>query len=249
MTYTILSFSPTGGTYKTARILASAISDNWQTVDLLKPVTETMFSSEDVCLVAVPSFGGRIPTTSAERLRSIRADGAKAILLCVYGNRAYEDTLSELQDVLEEQGFVCIAAVTAVAEHSILREFGAGRPDADDAAELTAFGAAIRDRIAHPSAARLTVPGAHVSYKPYQNSAFVPADCENCTNCGICASECPTNAIGETPDRIDPARCIKCMRCAAVCPTGARQLAPELHAFLRERLAAVCAERKKNELF
>ncbi|MBQ9996889.1 MAG: 4Fe-4S binding protein, partial [Clostridia bacterium] len=41
---------------------------------------------------------------------------------------------------------------------------------------------------------------------------------------------------------------IKCMRCAAVCPTGARQLDPALLDMLRERLAAVCAVRKENEL-
>lgn len=249
MAYYLITFSPTGGTRKTAEILASGIADNWIHTDLLRPLPETDFTADDVCLIAVPSFGGRIPTTSAERLQKIRAGGARAILLCVYGNRAYEDTLSELQDVLESRGFRCIAAAAAIAEHSILREFGAGRPDAADRAELTGFAEAIRERLEHPAEKPLIVPGEHGTYKPYKNTPFVPAGTDACTNCGLCAAECPTAAIGSAPDGMDPERCIKCMRCAAVCPAGARKLDEALCAMLRERLAAVCGTRKSNELF
>ena len=249
MAYYRIIFSPTGGTRKTADILADAISETWNDMDLLNPIPEISLTADDVCLIAVPSFGGRIPTTSAERLGKIRANGARAVLVCVYGNRAYEDTLSELQDVLGSCGFRCAAAVAAVAEHSIIREFGAGRPDSDDCAELTAFGEKIRERLADPEDQPLTVPGAHGTYKPFQNTPFVPAETDACVNCGTCAEACPTDAIGETPDQIDPGRCIKCMRCESVCPTGARKLDEKLRSMLRERLAAVCGTRKANELF
>lgn len=249
MSCTLITFSPTGSTERTARILASAIAEHWETIDLLKPVSDLLFSADDLCLVALPSYGGRIPTLSAERLRSIHADGTRAVLLCVYGNRAYEDTLSELQDLLEEQGFICVAAAAAIAEHSIFREFGAGRPDNADIAELNLFGEKIRERLAAPNAGSLTVPGAHGSYKPYTNSAFVPAETDACVNCGTCRAECPTDAIGNTPADIDPTRCIKCMRCVSVCPTGARRPEPKLLAPLYERLKPLCTGRKANELF
>lgn len=245
----LITFSPTGGTAKTAEILASAIADHWNPIDLLHPVSERNFTADDVCLIALPSFGGRIPTTSAERLNSFNANGARAILLCVYGNRAYEDTLSELQDILESRGFRCTAAIAAIAEHSVIREFGAGRPDADDRAELTAFAGKIKERLANSTEEPLTVPGAHGTYKPFRNTPFVPAETDACTNCGTCAASCPADAIGDTPDDIHPERCIKCMRCAAVCPTGARKLDEKIYTMLRERLAAVCGTRKKNELF
>jgi len=245
----LITFSPTGGTAHTAEILASGIAENWIFVDLLRPTAETSFTEEDVCLIAVPSFGGRIPTASAERLRMMHGGGAEAILVCVYGNRAYEDTLSELQDVLEEQNFHCIAAVAAIAEHSIIREFGKGRPDSADLAELTEFAGKIRDRLHHPMDRLLHVPGSHGTYKPFQNTPYLPAETDVCTNCGTCAEACPTGAIGDKPDEIDPARCIKCMRCEAVCPTGARKLDGKIYAALRERLAAVCGTRKANELF
>ena len=249
MAFYLMTFSPTGGTAKAAEILAYAIADPWIAADLLQEIPETDFTADDVCLVAVPSYGGRIPTVSAERLRLCNADGARAILVCVYGNRAYEDTLSELQDVLESRGFRCVAAVAAIAEHSIIREYGAGRPDAEDRAELTAFAERIRKRLADPSDTPLTVPGKHDTYKPYQNTPFVPDKADACTNCGVCAGSCPTHAIGDTPDAIDPGRCIKCMRCTVVCPTGVRKLDQKLYAALRERLAAVCKDRKNNELF
>lgn len=249
MAYYLITFSPTGGTERTAKILASGIAENWNSIDLLRPVPEASLTSDDICLIAVPSFGGRIPTTSAERLGKIRANGARAILVCVYGNRAYEDTLSELQDVLESRGFDCIAAVAAIAEHSIVREFGAGRPDAADDAELTGFAEKIKERLEHPADKPLSVPGAHGTYKPFRNTPFVPAETDACFHCGTCAEACPAEAIGDTPDAIDPERCIKCMRCEAVCPAGVRKLDGKIYAALRERLAAVCAGRKENELF
>ncbi len=249
MAYYLITFSPTGGTERTARILASGIADNWISVDLLRPVPEISLTADDVCIVAVPSFGGRIPTASAERLGNIHANGARAISVCVYGNRAYEDTLSELQDVLQSIGFDCIAAVAAIAEHSIIREFGEGRPDADDCAELTAFAVKIKERLVNPDEKPLVVPGSHGTYKAYKNTPFVPAETEDCTNCGTCAESCPVGAIGDTPDTIDPDKCIKCMRCEAVCPSGVRKLDGKIYAALRERLAPLCAGRKENELF
>lgn len=249
MAYYLITFSPTGGTKRTAEMLAYTIAEQWNLINLLHPIPETDLTPDDICLIAVPSFGGRIPTTTAERLVKIHANGARAILVCTYGNRAYEDTLSELQDVLLSCGFHCIAAVAAIVEHSIIREFGAGRPDAEDCAELTGFGEKIRKRLENPADNPLSVPGAHGTYKPYKNTPFVPADTDRCTNCRACAEACPVGAIGDTPDVIDPERCIKCMRCTVVCPAGARKLDEKIYAALWERLAPVCETRKANELF
>ncbi len=249
MSYLLITFSPTGGTAKAAEFLAAGIASDWNTIDLLTDIPEVTLSAEDICLVAVPSFGGRIPTTSVERLHRIHGNGAKAILLCVYGNRAYEDTLSELQDILETCGFDCIAAAAAVAEHSILREFGAGRPDANDRKELAEFGSKIRERIQQPAADPLNVPGSHGTYKSYQNTPFLPVKSDVCTNCGLCAASCPVKAIGDTPYDVASEKCIKCMRCASVCPVNARTMAPQILSTLRERLAVVCSTRKNNELF
>lgn len=80
-----------------------------------------------------------MPQAATERLSAIRGNGAKAVLLCVYGNRAYEDTLVELEDTAKQAGFRVIAAIAAIAEHSIARQFATGRPDAQDQARLHTF--------------------------------------------------------------------------------------------------------------
>lgn len=48
-------------------------------------------------------------------------------------------------------------------------------------------------------------------------------DRNNCTNCGRCAMQCPTRAIGGGMDgvSIDKDKCIECGRCVEVCPLDA----------------------------
>ena len=115
--YTI-TFSPTGGTKKAADRLAAAFGPEVQEIDLTARETDysrISFGDGDVCVVAVPSYGGRVPAAAVSRLAQMNGTGANAVLMAVYGNRAYEDTLSELKDVLVRAGFRCIAAVGAVA--------------------------------------------------------------------------------------------------------------------------------------
>ena len=143
----IAYFSPTGGTKKVADILVKGLGVEFREVDLCREIEAMELADEDVCLVSVPSYAGRVPGIAIERIKKMTANGAKAILNCVYGNREWEDTLTELQDALEACGFVCVAAVAAVAEHSILRQFAAGRPDGDDAKELTEFAGKIGEKL------------------------------------------------------------------------------------------------------
>ena len=131
-----IHFSPTGGTKKVADIICSALDGEFNEIDLCSNIELTSLCEDDICVVSVPSYGGRVPATAVERLTSISGNGAKAVLNCVYGNRAWEDTLTELQDTLEDLGFRCVAALATVAEHSIFRQFATGRPDEKDKAEL-----------------------------------------------------------------------------------------------------------------
>ena len=97
--YQIL-FSPTGGTKKAAAPFAEVFGREVSTIDLTDAsmdFSQISLDKEDICVVAVPSFGGRVPAIAAERLERIRANGAMAILVVVYGNRTYDDTLLELK--------------------------------------------------------------------------------------------------------------------------------------------------------
>ena len=92
-----LYFSPTGGTKTIAENLASQLSNTEaENHDITVKSKQLTFSAGDVVVIAAPVFGGRIPAIMHDRLRAVTGGGAVAIILAVYGNRAYEDSLAEL---------------------------------------------------------------------------------------------------------------------------------------------------------
>ena len=237
-------FSPTGGTEKASGYIANTLEGETVAVDLTDSglgFRTVAMTKEDVAVIAVPSYGGRVPTVAAERLGMMRGNGAQAVLVCAYGNRAYEDTLVELEDAAKGAGFRVIAAVSAIAEHSIVRQFAAGRPDRQDAAQLAGFANQIQQKISAGDAS---------PYKKTGGTGMVPKATKECTACGACAAACPVGAIDkDDPKRVDKKACISCMRCVAVCPRGARAVNPVMLSAATKMLSKVCAERKECELF
>lgn len=71
MVYSIY-FSPTGGTEKVVETLAS-VWESHEKIDLtpLKAKSNKEFK-EDVCLIAVPSYGGRVPAVAVERISKLK---------------------------------------------------------------------------------------------------------------------------------------------------------------------------------
>ena len=246
-------FSPTGGTKKAAGLFMDSFCRERTYIDLTNrkaDFSSFSFDREDICVAAVPSYGGRVPEIAVSRLKQMKGNGARAVLLVVYGNREYEDTLLELSDVMEAAGFSPVAAVAAVAEHSIMHQFAAGRPDEDDEKELKGFAEAIRNSLEQgEDSPKLHLPG-NRPYKEYHGIPMKPKADKECVRCGICASMCPTGAIPEdNPMETKKGQCISCMRCIAVCPRKARSVSKVMLAASVQKLKKACSGRKKNQLF
>ena len=243
-----ITFSPTGGTKKSADLLSAAWSEKTG-IDLMKrqdDFTKYAFTAEDICLVAVPSFGGRVPAIATERLQMMQGGGAKAILVVVYGNRAYEDTFVDLEDTLKDRGFVPVGGAAVVAEHSIFREFAAGRPDADDETQLKEWSEKLKAKA--EQGGEITFPG----NRPYKKYGAIPMapKAKTCQMCGKCASICPVGAIpADKPNETDTEKCITCMACVATCPMQARSVNPVALAGAKAMLKKALSGRKENELF
>ena len=244
-------FSPTGGTQRVSEILCQGIGKESIVTDLCVKAADIQLpdiQEDDLAVIAMPVFAGRVPALAVERLRMVKPNSVKCVVVAVFGNRAYDDALLEMQDVASEIGFRVIAAVAAVAEHSIIRKYGKGRPDADDEQMLRRFGADIMRKAERDDCTLPQVPG----NRPYKKGGKVPQPKgrRGCNRCGFCAKNCPTDAIPlSDPKTVDTTKCISCMKCVSVCPTGARSIGVIMNFLATQGLKKVCATRKVNESY
>lgn len=242
-------FSPTGGTKK----VADAITSKWtdaETIDLSDKICDFNIELEkgSLALIAMPSFGGLAPQLALDRLSCIKACDCKCAVVAVYGNRAYDDTLLQMKDYAEKAEFKVIAAVSAVAEHSIIHEYASQRPDENDCSELADYGTKIIEKAETSTSESIDVPG----NRPYKKAGagMVPKANSKCTKCGLCAKSCPAGAIDlSNPKSVDKTKCIGCMRCVSICPSKARSINPLMTKITALALKKACSDPKKNELF
>jgi ferredoxin len=229
----LVYYSPTGTSKKTLEGIAEGLGiKKVRRIDLTPPGAETevhTIPQGELVVFAVPVYGGRIPPTATRRLRNVRGSGSPAVVVAVYGNRAFEDALVELSDITREQGFRTVAGAAFVGEHSFSTKdtpIAAGRPDTTDMKKAREFGEKVRAKLASAAPSEVMVPGK----RPYKDlSGLVLAQkapltrAELCTFCGECAKVCPSGAV-IVSDKVetDPAMCTACSACVKGCPTAAR---------------------------
>ena len=70
-----LYFSPTGGTKKVMAILADALGGA-RSGNIADPgEVSVVFGKDDVVLLGVPSFGGRVPALAVEKIGKLKTEG------------------------------------------------------------------------------------------------------------------------------------------------------------------------------
>lgn len=257
----LIYFSPTRTTRKVLEGIAAGIdAQSVEHLDLTPPAAEKGDEAvhTDLAILGVPVYAGRVSQTAADRISRLKAQNVPAVIVAVYGNRAYEDALVELKDLAEAAGFKVVAAGAFIGEHSYSKEatpIACNRPDAKDMTEANAFGCRIRNKLDETrdlvGMPPLEVPGNH----PYKERRVMPAGSPTtqealCTLCGDCADECPVDAIsvGDTVVT-DATRCIYCCACVKICPTDARVMAVPKMNEIAEWLSETCADRKTPEYF
>lgn len=260
-TLKLVCFSPTGTTKAIIQSIARGINlSTVELIDITKPDArkqKLQRSENDLLVIAVPVYIGRVPSLLGEWLHAIKADRTPAVCIVVYGNRAYDDALLELKDILITRGCIPIACAAYIGEHSFSSSetpIAEARPDANDLNHAELFGCKINERLLYVSSidhiSDINIPGNH----PYRgdskiwNVDFISVS-NVCTQCGFCAEVCPVGAVhSKKSNLIDKNHCITCCACIKNCPQNARTMnagpvkdaATRLNKLYKERKEPVC---------
>ena len=259
----LVYFSPTGTSKAVVQGIVSGIDPStMELIDITTPDArkQPLQTSEDELLdVAVPVYMGRVPALLNEWLNAIQAHNTPTVCFVVYGNRAYENALLELKDIVINCGCIPIAGAAYIGEHSFSDSeapTAQGRPDEDDLNHAKVFGQKIREKLQSISSisqvSDVNVPGSY----PYEGVTelwdvdFVAVDDNLCAQCGFCSEVCPVGAIdSENSTKINHKKCITCCACIKSCPQNARTMKPGLVKDAQIRLNELYKEPKKPVYF
>ena len=93
---------------------------------------------------------------------------------------------------LKKAGFRIIAAVAAIAEHSIARRYASGRPDEKDCEELEKFAERISEKLVSGEKFQSRRYLENRPYKKRGGKGMVPkASSKKCVKCGVLCGKVP----------------------------------------------------------
>lgn len=230
-------FSPTGTTKAVVQSIASGFaSKDVELVDITSPEARKqpmVVSKDELIIIGVPVYMGRVPALLSDWLGSIKADNTPVVCVVVYGNRVYDDALLELQDMVVERGCIPVAGAAYIGEHSFSSEdaqVAHGRPDKNDLQHATDFGRQVWEKLQSVDSVAQLLPYQVPGVRPYGGTVelwdvdFIEVG-DRCNQCGLCANVCPMGAVDAQDSRlIDGVKCITCCACIKRCPQNAKSM-------------------------
>lgn len=238
-------FSPGDTTKKVVTGIGESFNDypveNINLTDYDMRQNHFRFTENQLLIIGVPVYGGRIPTPVSECLSRFSGISTPVVLVATYGNRAVDDALMELYKELGSKGFVPVAAASFVCQHTYLSDLAHGRPDEKDMAVVKEFGDKIKERLRLAviyDMKKLDIPGSYPYEKPPMTQfPFNVETNEYCIYCMLCAGVCPMKAISDSnPRDINNDVCVRCGACIRICPAQAKSFTEEPLEALRNRL-------------
>ena len=180
---TTVFFSPSETTKKVVSQIANNFEEESVICDLLYFNDEKKFASDDIVIVGMPVFAGRIPKTARDRLSKLTGDNTKAIAVANYGNAHVTDALLEIVDLLSDNNFDVIAAASTISHHYIFDGVAVGRPDEADIEKINEFAQECIQKIENDGSLEAEIPGnrPYVDYK--QLPFIVSCDESKCVFC------------------------------------------------------------------
>lgn len=147
----LIYFSPTHTSKQVAEaIVHGAGIKNIFPINVTQQIAdEIVIPTSSLAIIVVPVYGGHVAPLAMERLQYIRGVDTPTVLVVVYGNRAYEKALMELDAFAIPHGFKVIAGATFIGEHSYSTDkypIAMGRPDETDLAFAVEFGKKIMEK-------------------------------------------------------------------------------------------------------
>lgn len=248
-------FSATFSTRKIIREIVKQLGYDNIEYDITNNIPEETIQlrSDELLVVGIPVYSGRVPEMAIEKLNRIKGNNTPAVIVCVYGNRDFDDALIELRDIVRANGFVPFSGAAVIAQHSMLPQIAENRPDDKDMLLIDDFVAKVKDTIVSlasiDSSLNLCVKG-NKPYKQRQNIPIHPSANNLCNKCGTCARLCPAGAISlESPQKTDKNKCISCGRCIVVCPQKARNFRGLLYKLALWKFKKNFSARKEPSFF
>lgn len=245
MNFTLLTFSPTGQSRACALAVAQATKQEFVELDVTHFIQrkKPLALVDTTLIVAYPVYGGRVPRLFAEYIRDqVTCTNCKALVIASFGNRAFEDALVEMEDLLLAKGVPLIGAASIGCQHSYTAKVGSKRPDIEDFYLLDRLAVYLNGetKTVHPPGDRpykRDMPIADPPYMPTLKNKGGKIHSQ-------CYAVCPTGSLAKG----DPSLCIHCCACIQV---SNNELAMENPWFINftKYLEETCQDRVPSEIY